>query len=92
MNNNTIDITTLFEKTKREIENNGSLTEEEIEEIIDKINEIELISQEEISRPKKWGKFKSVINWMTTKGVDIGVKIYPLIMSSLQNNSEYNIK
>ena len=92
MNNNTIDITTLFEKTKREIENNGSLTEEEIEEIIGKINEIELISQEEISRPKKWGKFKSVINWMTTKGVDIGVKIYPLIMSSLQNNSEYNIK
>lgn len=86
-NNNTIDIKTLFENTKRDIENNGSLTEEEIEEIIQKINEIESISQEEISRPKKWGKLKSIINWMTTKGIDIGVKVYPLIMSSLENNN-----
>lgn len=86
VNNNTIDIKTLFENTKREVENNGSLTEEEIEEIIEKINEIESISKEEISRPKKWGKLKAVINWMTTKGVDIGVKVYPLIMSSLEAN------
>lgn len=86
-NDNNIDIKTLFKDIKREVENNGSLTEEEIEEIIEKINEIESISQEEISRPKKWGKLKSIINWMTTKGVDIGVKIYPLIMASLQSNS-----
>lgn len=85
-NYNTVDIKELFESTKKDIENNGYLTTEEIEQIIEKINEIEGIAQEEVSRPKKWDKLKSVINWMTTKGVDIGVKVYPLIMAALGEN------
>lgn len=86
-NDNTINIKTLFEDAKKDVENNGFLTTEQIDEIIAKINEIEDIAKEEISRPKKWSKLKSIINWMTTKGVDIGVKIYPLIMTSLGENN-----
>ncbi|MGY5267529.1 hypothetical protein [Paraclostridium bifermentans] len=82
VNNNKNDIKTLFENIKREIEDNGSL----IEVVIDKINEIEYVSQEDVSRSKKWSKLKSIINWVTTKDVDIGVKIYTLIMSTIENN------
>lgn len=49
VNNNKIDIKTLFENIKREIEDNGSL----IEVVIDKTNEIESVSQEKVSRSKK---------------------------------------
>ena len=84
INNNILDIINLFKNVRNDIENNALLQEDEVNEIIEKINEIENISKEDISRDKKWNKLKSIVNWLTNKGVDIAIKIYPLIISSLQ--------
>ena len=60
---NNLDIKTMFEDARKIIEDDESLGEEEIEEIISKINEIEEIGNEEISKPKKWRKLRECVSW-----------------------------
>ena len=84
-NTNQITITAQFEQVRYEIRNNGSLAQPEIEEILSKVDEIEAIHKEEGTRGEKWEKLRGCLNWLGTKGVDIGIKLLPLIISSMQN-------
>ena len=72
-----------FNEIRREFENNGSLHQKEIDEIITKITEIEEIFKGNENNNKKWAQLKDTLNWLSTKGVDIAVKILPLILKSL---------
>ena len=83
-NTNNLDIKAMFEDARKVIEDDEALGEEEIEEIISKINEIEEIGNEEISKSKKWRKLKTCVSWITTKGVKVATTLMPLMMKILE--------
>ena len=57
-----------------------SLPEEDIEEIQNKIDEIEEIVKSKDSKSKKWSKAKGIIKWIADKGVDVGIALLPLFL------------
>lgn len=87
-NTNTVDLKAMFKDARDLIEDDEALGEEEVKEIIDKINEIEEVSEEDTSKPKKWRKLKECVGWLSTKGVKVATTVMPLIMKILeeQNN------
>lgn len=80
-----INIDVLFEQVIKDIEENGFLGDESKKEIVEKVNELKAISNSNDSKSKKWAKIKPILNWITTKGSDIFLKIMPLIIQSLNN-------
>ncbi|MDA3732374.1 hypothetical protein PBV87_12835 [Niameybacter massiliensis] len=83
-NSNTIDINILIQNTISEIEDDESLGEKEVEEIISRIREIEKVANTDEKRAGKWKKLKDSFNWLSTKGVDIACKIIPIILKVLE--------
>lgn len=77
-NNNTI--STSFGQVRQQIENMSSLPEAEIEDILNKINELEQIVQSTDRKSKKWENSKSIIKWIADKGVDVGISVIPLLL------------
>lgn len=82
-NNVSIDIAVVFNELKKEVESMGYLPHSEIENIKEKISEIEEICTSNDTRPVKWSKLKSTFEWLTSKGVDIGIKLLPVIVKAL---------
>ena len=76
--NNNVDIT--FDSVKSEIENMGALTQTEINEVINKISELEKIVNSSDKRTQKWERAKSIIMWIADKGVDVGIALLPLLL------------
>jgi hypothetical protein len=83
-NNLKIDLDIQFKQLREDFKNNESITQEETEDIINKINEIEDISNTEISKKEKWVKLRGILNWMGTKGIDVGIKLLPIIQNILK--------
>ena len=81
-NNNqiTATINLTFNEAKEKIENMTSLKDSEIEEIHQKIDELEQIINSSERKTKKWDKAKGIINWVATKGVDVALTVIPLLM------------
>ena len=81
-NNNqmTATINLTFNEAKEKIENMTSLKDSEIEEIHEKIDELEKIINSSERKTKKWDKAKGIINWLATKGVDVAMTIIPLLL------------
>ena len=77
-NKNTMNVT--FDSVRKTIDSMTSLTEEEIEEIKDKISVLEEIVNSKESKSKKWSKAKDIIKWVADKGVDVGIALLPLIL------------
>jgi hypothetical protein len=73
-----------FQQVKDDIKNNESIDSIQTSEILSKIEEIENIFKSNDSRKDKWSKLKGCLTWISTKGVDIAVKILPLIIESLK--------
>lgn len=69
-----------FEEVRKNIDSMTSLPEEEIDEIKNKIGEIEKIVNSKESKAKKWSKVKDIIKWVADKGVDVGIALLPLIL------------
>lgn len=69
-----------FEDTKRKIENMTSLTDSEIDEIHNKIDELEKIIISSERKTKKWDQAKDIIKWVADKGIDVGLTLLPLIL------------
>lgn len=80
----TLDLKAIFDNARKVIEDDEALCEEEVQEIISKINEIEKIGNEDTSRPQKWRKLKDCVTWTSTKGVKIAMQVMPLIMKVLE--------
>lgn len=81
-NNNqlTATINLTFNEAKEKIENMTSLKDSEIEEIHEKIDELEKIINSSERKTKKWDKAKGIINWLANKGVDVAMTIIPLLL------------
>ncbi|EDT22161.1 hypothetical protein AC1_1088, partial [Clostridium perfringens B str. ATCC 3626] len=80
--NNNLEI--LFKKAKEEVENNESLSEEEINEVLEKIKEIEKISESDEAKNKKWFKLRPTMEWLGTKGVSVATAVLGLITAVLK--------
>ena len=84
-NNNTIDMKFVFDEARKTIDENESLEDHQIEEIKDKITELETIFNSEDSKKDKWSKCREIHLWIANKGVFIATIIVPLIAKCLQN-------
>lgn len=79
-NQMTANINITFAEVKHKIENMTALSDPEIEEILEKLNELESIVNSKERKTKKWEKAKGIINWIATKGVDVAMTVIPLLM------------
>ena len=84
-NTNNLNISLSFENAKQRIEEMEGLTQEETAEIQDKIDELERISKENITKKKKWAKVKPILLFALDKSVDVAVMLWSLcIQKSLR--------
>lgn len=78
-------ITITFEQVRKEIEEMGTLNQKETDEAIEKVNELEAISKENISRKAKWEKVKPIIKFAMEKGADLGIAMLTLVVQMKLN-------
>lgn len=81
-----INIDLLVEKAIKNIENNESLPEDDIKEVIEKIKEIQGISKSEESKNKKWFKLRPIMTWIGSSGLSVATEILGLITAILNLN------
>lgn len=79
-NENKVNINISFSDVRREIEDMSALPDTEIEEIMNKINELEKIVKSPDRKSKKWENAKSIVKWIADKGVDVGIALLPLLL------------
>ena len=70
--------------TKLKAESITSVSDKEIDEIIEKINEIESICKSNERKTKKWEKVKKIIIWLMDKGVDVAIQLIPSIINNFK--------
>ena len=75
-----VNITISFEQVREKIEDMTALSQKETDEAIEKVNELEAISKENISRKSKWEKVKPIIAYAMDKGADLGIAFLSLIV------------
>ena len=75
-----VGINLTFEQVKSEVKDMTSLTDEQTEEILAKINELEKIVESEESKKSKWTKAKSILKWLADKSCDVGIALLPLFL------------
>ncbi len=78
--NNTVNISLSFTEAKQKVEDMTALNREQTDEILTKIDELEKISKEKISRKSKWEKIKPIISFALDKGVDVAIAILSLVL------------
>lgn len=69
-----------FPEARAKVENMSSLSEGEIQEILQRINELEEIVNSSDRKTKKWDKAKEIIKWIAEKGIDVGLTLIPLLL------------
>jgi len=79
-NTNSNSLSISFDETRKQIEEMSSLPDCEIEEILEKINQLESIISSKERKSKKWEKCKDILLWIADKGVDVGIAFLPLIL------------
>lgn len=79
-NQNQNTMTVSFDAVREKVNNMTSLPDEDIEEIQNRIDEIEEIVNSKESKSKKWSKAKEIIKWIADKGVDVGIALLPLLL------------
>ena len=81
-NTNQVDVTIniSFSEARSKVENMTSLNEDEIQEILKKIDELEKIVNSSERKTKKWDNAKEIIKWIAEKGIDVGLTLLPLIL------------
>lgn len=79
-NLNNLEIANVFEETRKKIDNMTALSSSELDEIKDKINEIERIVLSNNSKSKKWENVNEILKWIADKGVDVGISLLPLLL------------
>lgn len=75
-----VNISITFDSAREKIENMTALSEMQIKEIIDKINDIQKIVESTESKHKKWNKLRDIMKWIADKGVDVGIALLPLLL------------
>ena len=77
---NEININIAFEQAKQKIEDTPGLTGYEKQEIQSKIDDLESISKEQLSKNKKWEKVKPILLFALDKGADVAITVMSLVL------------
>lgn len=77
---NNIKISITFDQARRQIEDMTSLTADQTQEALDRVNEIEKVMSSSDSKKTKWEKIKPVLKWLADKSVDVGKVLLPLLL------------
>ena len=77
---NEININITFEQAREKVQEMTSLTDEQTQEILDKITEIEAAFKENSSKKSKWEKVKPILVWLADKSFDVGMTLLPLLL------------
>lgn len=83
---NCLNIEVLFNQAKEKIETDESLSEDEINEVLRKIEEIKQIHESNEPKNKKWFKLRPTMEWLGTKGLTIATTIINLITAVIKSN------
>lgn len=83
-NVNQISISVTFNDVREKIQEMTSLREQEIQEILERVDELEYIINSKERKSKKWEMCNSIIKWIADKGVDVGISLLPLILQGFQ--------
>lgn len=78
--NTNVNISITFEQAKQTIENMPGLNNADTAEIISKIDELEAIAKESISKKKKWEKIKPILLFALDKSADVMITIMALVL------------
>lgn len=78
--NNEINVNITFEQAREKVQDMTSLTDEQTQEILDKITELEEIINSKDKKKTKWEKAKSVLVWLADKSFDVGMTVLPLLL------------
>lgn len=78
--NNQVNISVTFEQARSQIKDMTSLTDEQTQEILDKIAEIESVYKDSGSKKSKWEKVKPILVWLADKSFDVGMALLPLLL------------
>ena len=79
-NTNITNINMSFEEARKTIQNMDNLNDNELEEILSKIDEIETIVKSKDTKRNKWKKLKTFLTWVADKGVDVATALLPLFL------------
>lgn len=75
-----VNVELTFNEARNRIDDMTALSQPETDEINKRIDELEAISKETISRKKKWEKVKPIIAFALDKGADVAITILGLVM------------
>ena len=75
-----VNVNLTFDEARAKVEDMTALNREQTDEIIQKIDELEAISKENISKKNKWEKVKPIIAFALDKGADAAIAILTLIL------------
>ena len=75
-----MNVSITFEQVRSKIEDMTTLSRKQTDEILEKINELEAISKENVSRKTKWEKVKPIIAFTLDKGADVAIAVLSLVM------------
>ena len=77
---NTVNISISFEEARKQIEDMSSLTDEQTQEVLERIDVIEQVINSDSSKKSKWEKIKPILAWLADKSYDLGKAILPLLL------------
>ena len=77
---NSVNVNVTFEQVRKEVEEMTSLTNEQTQEVLDKISEIEEVVKSKDGKKSKWEKVKPVLTWLADKSCDVGIALLPLLL------------
>ena len=75
-----------FQELKNKIENMSTLTDSQIDEMLEKIETLEKAINSNTRKSKKWENAKESIKWFLDKGFDIAKVIIPFVFESIDKN------
>lgn len=75
-----VGINITFEQVRSQVKEMTSLTEEQTQEVLEKINTIEETVKSKDSKKTKWEKVKPILKWIADKSCDVGIALLPLIL------------
>ncbi len=79
-NTNTITMDITFESARSKVEDMTSLTDDETEELIERINEIETVFNSNDKKKLKWKRVAPIVKWIADKSFDVAMVLLPLIL------------
>lgn len=75
-----VNISVTFEQVRSQVMDMTSLTENQTQEILEKISEIEKVVKGNLNKKTKWETIKPMLVWLADKSFDVGMAILPLLL------------